>query len=158
MLADVLKGGRVADDSLHFEFRQCSLFQPFRNKQLALRQAVDRVTGRRQARQRVGWLVGPEGTMIQAFTDRRRTETEKFILEMLERLDEADTTVENLKRALGNSRNIGAAVGVLMAFRKVSQDEAFEVLRRASQDQNRKLYAVAREVIATGELPSRGRR
>lgn len=86
------------------------------------------------------------------------TETEKFILEMLERLDEANTTAENLKRALENSRDIGAAVGVLMAFAKVSQNEAFEMLRRTSQDQNRKLYAVAREVITTGELPSRGKR
>ena len=83
------------------------------------------------------------------------TETETFILEMLERLDEADTEAANLKRALEHSRDIGAAVGVLMAFHKVPQDEAFELLRRTSQDLNRKLYALAKEVLATGELPCR---
>ena len=92
---------------------------------------------------------------VGARDDESLTETETFILEMLERLDEADTEAANLKRALEHSRDIGAAVGVLMAFHKVPQDEAFELLRRTSQDQNRKLYALAREVIATGELPSR---
>ncbi|WP_404388806.1 ANTAR domain-containing response regulator [Humibacillus xanthopallidus] len=83
------------------------------------------------------------------------TETEAFILEMLERLDEANTEAANLQRALEHSRDIGAAVGVVMAFHKMPQDEAFEMLRRTSQDLNRKLYALAREVLATGELPSR---
>jgi len=87
--------------------------------------------------------------------DESLTETEAFIVELLERLDQADSQAANLRRALEHSRDIGAAVGVLMAFHKVPQAEAFELLRRASQDQNIKLYAVAREVLATGELPSR---
>ncbi len=78
-------------------------------------------------------------------------DTEKFILEMLVRLDEADSQAQHLKRALEHSRSIGAAIGIIMAFRKVTQDEAFDWLRRASQDQNRKLYDVARNVIATGD-------
>ncbi|EWT01329.1 hypothetical protein N865_10950 [Intrasporangium oryzae NRRL B-24470] len=82
------------------------------------------------------------------------TETEAFILETLERLDKADTETENLKKALEHSRDIGAAVGVLMAFEKLTQDEAFELLRHASQDQNVKLYALAREVLDTGQLPA----
>ena len=73
---------------------------------------------------------------------------------MLERLDEADTEAANLQRALEHSRDIGAAVGVLMAFHKVPQDEAFELLRRTSQDLNRKLDALAGEVLATGEAPA----
>lgn len=36
---------------------------------VGLRQAVERVTRRLEARQGVGRLVGPEGTMIQALTD-----------------------------------------------------------------------------------------
>lgn len=78
-------------------------------------------------------------------------DTEKFILEMLVRLDEAESQTENLKRALEHSRDIGAAIGIVMAFRKMTQDEAFDWLRHASQDQNRKLYDVARDVIATGD-------
>jgi len=83
------------------------------------------------------------------------TETESFIVEVLERLNAANVEAENLKRALEHSRDIGAAVGILMAFHKLTQDEAFALLRRSSQDQNRKLYAIAREVVATGELPCR---
>ena len=83
------------------------------------------------------------------------TETERFILEMLERLDAADTEAVHLRRALDHSRDIGAAIGVLMAMKKVTREEAFGLLRRASQDQNRKLYELALEVLSTGELPCR---
>jgi AmiR/NasT family two-component response regulator len=78
-------------------------------------------------------------------------DTEKFILEMLVRLDEADSQAENLKRALEHSRGIGAAIGIIMAFKKMTQDEAFDWLRRASQDQNRKLYDMAQDIVATGD-------
>ncbi|MEO7752329.1 MAG: hypothetical protein ABIS35_02855, partial [Terracoccus sp.] len=46
--------------------------------------------------------------------DDSQTESEKFILEMLQRLDAADTEAGNLRQALVNSRDIGAAVGILM--------------------------------------------
>jgi AmiR/NasT family two-component response regulator len=83
------------------------------------------------------------------------TATESFILEMLERLDAADTKAEHLQLALGHSRDIGAAVGILMAHHKMQQVDAFELLRSTSQDQNRKLYELALEVVSTGELPAR---
>jgi AmiR/NasT family two-component response regulator len=83
------------------------------------------------------------------------TETEKFILEVLERLDAADVKAEHLQLALDHSRDIGAAVGVLMSQHKMQQSEAFELLRQTSQDQNRKLYELALEVLTTGELPPR---
>jgi AmiR/NasT family two-component response regulator len=83
------------------------------------------------------------------------TETEKFILEMLERLDAADSKAEHLQLALNRSRDIGAAVGILMAQHKVQQADAFDLLRRTSQDQNRKLHEVALAVVSTGELPHR---
>ncbi len=85
------------------------------------------------------------------------TETEKFILEMLERLDAADAKVEHLQLALDHSRDIGAAVGILMARHKLQQADAFELLRRTSQDQNRKVYELALELVSTGELPQRDR-
>jgi AmiR/NasT family two-component response regulator len=83
------------------------------------------------------------------------TATESFILEMLERLDAADAKAEHLQLALGHSRDIGAAVGILMAHHKMQQVDAFELLRSTSQDQNRKLYELALEVVSTGELPAR---
>ena len=85
------------------------------------------------------------------------TETEAFILEMLERLDAADAKAEHLRLALDHSRDIGAAVGILMAQHKVQQADAFDLLRRTSQDQNRKLYELALAVVSTGELPDADR-
>jgi AmiR/NasT family two-component response regulator len=82
------------------------------------------------------------------------TETEKFILEMLERLDAADSKAEHLQLALDHARDIGAAVGILMSQHRMQQADAFDLLRRTSQDQNRKLYELALDVVRTGELPS----
>jgi GAF domain-containing protein len=60
---------------------------------------------------------------------------------------------ENLQKALHNSRRIGAAVGILMYSRRLTETEAFAALRSASQNTNRKLVDVAEEVLATGDLP-----
>jgi hypothetical protein len=58
----------------------------------------------------------------------------------------------NLKRALESNREIGVAMGILMQRHQISRAEAFDVLRMASQDSNRKLSAVASEVADTGLL------
>jgi ANTAR domain len=62
----------------------------------------------------------------------------------------------NLERALTSNRYIGMAMGVLMATHKMTQDDAFALLRIASQNTNRKLADVAQDVIQTGvlELPT----
>jgi GAF domain-containing protein len=60
---------------------------------------------------------------------------------------------EHLEGALRSSREIGMALGVLMGRGGVTQDEAFTLLRRASQHLHRKLRDVAAEVVDTGELP-----
>ncbi|MGY1813792.1 GAF and ANTAR domain-containing protein [Blastococcus sp. SYSU D00820] len=59
----------------------------------------------------------------------------------------------NLKAALASSREIGIAQGVLMERHKVTREEAFGLLSRASQHGNRKLRDVAAEVADTGEFP-----
>ena len=66
--------------------------------------------------------------------------------------------VKNLKIALSTNRHIGMAIGVLMATHKLTSDQAFDLLRIASQDMNRKLSTLAKEVAETGELPQRRRR
>jgi GAF domain-containing protein len=53
-----------------------------------------------------------------------------------------------LAAGLESNREIGKAVGLLMAFHKVPDNEAFDLLRKASQDMNIKLAEVAREVVA----------
>ena len=59
---------------------------------------------------------------------------------------------DHLQVALETNREIGAAIGILMATRNLSRDAAFTVLRVASQDTNRKLSAVAADVVSTGQL------
>ena len=61
--------------------------------------------------------------------------------------------VVHLSRALESSRSIGAAVGILMAFGRLTQDQAFDRLRLASQRSHRKLAEIAEDVLRTGSLP-----
>lgn len=59
----------------------------------------------------------------------------------------------NLTVALKTSREIGIAMGVLMNRHRISRDEAFDLLRIASQHTHRKLALVAADVAETGQLP-----
>ncbi|GAA5033377.1 hypothetical protein GCM10023258_33170 [Terrabacter aeriphilus] len=59
---------------------------------------------------------------------------------------------ENLAVALRTSRRIGAALGIVMAAHKVDEQEAFEVLRRVSQDTNRKVQSIADDLVRTGDV------
>lgn len=60
--------------------------------------------------------------------------------------------IANLEQALVTCRRIGAAIGIVMATRKVAEEQAFDALRVASQQTNRKLRDVADEVLLTGVL------
>lgn len=68
-------------------------------------------------------------------------------------LHEAEDQATNLEAALESSRAIGMALGVLMSARKVTEEQAFTLLRVASQNLHRKLRAIAAEVVETGTLP-----
>lgn len=59
---------------------------------------------------------------------------------------ERQTTAENLRKGLQSNREIGKAVGLLMAAHKVSDEEAFEILRSASSRTNTKLVALADKI------------
>jgi hypothetical protein len=59
---------------------------------------------------------------------------------------------DHLLLALRSSRLIGAAIGIVMASWKVSETAAFEMLRLASQQANRKLRILADEVVQTGDV------
>ncbi len=60
---------------------------------------------------------------------------------------------ETLARAVDARKLIGVAMGILMVRYDVDLDRAFEVLKRYSQHNNRKLRDVAVEVIETRSLP-----
>ncbi len=96
-------------------------------------------------------------------------ETRPFIAQLLveralanverERLHEAAASrkaaKEHLELALSSNREIGVAVGVLMANHKLTDEQAFDLLSRVSQRTNRKLRVIAVEVARAGmlELP-----
>jgi transcriptional regulator with GAF, ATPase, and Fis domain len=61
--------------------------------------------------------------------------------------------VSTLRRGLLSNREIGKAVGMLMMLHGVDEQEAFDVLRRYSQDLNVKLADVARSVIENRGKP-----
>ena len=52
-----------------------------------------------------------------------------------------------LKGAVHSNRRIGMAMGIVMRELEISDDEAFDALRRTSQNNNRKLRDVADDVI-----------
>lgn len=61
--------------------------------------------------------------------------------------------IANLKTALSTARQIGAAVGIIMAAYRVTEDRAFRTLVIASQTTNRKLREIAGDVLLTGAAP-----
>jgi GAF domain-containing protein len=67
----------------------------------------------------------------------------------------ARVEVTQLREALERSREIGRAVGILMARHQLTRDQAFNVLRMVSQDTNRKLHDVAVDVVDTGTIELR---
>lgn len=52
-----------------------------------------------------------------------------------------------LRRGLESNREIGKAVGLLMALHNISDEEAFDLLRRTSQRMNRKIADLAQQVV-----------
>lgn len=68
---------------------------------------------------------------------------------------ELNDKVTNLHRALQSRDTIGMAKGILMTTLHLTPDEAFDLLRIASQhdQQQRKVVVIAEEVVHTGELP-----
>jgi hypothetical protein len=63
--------------------------------------------------------------------------------------------IMDLERALESNREIGVAVGILMAEKRCTREEAFEQLAAACQHLNRRLLDIAAEVNLTGQVPTR---
>ncbi|HEX4981003.1 MAG TPA: GAF and ANTAR domain-containing protein [Ilumatobacteraceae bacterium] len=62
----------------------------------------------------------------------------------------------NLIQALRTREMVGQAQGILMERERITADQAFDVLRRASQYMNIKLREVAEALVETGESPDTG--
>ena len=72
----------------------------------------------------------------------------RVVLDLLHSLDTCVEVVGNLQRAVESRDLIGQAKGILMVRQQVGSEEAFAILRRASQRSNRKLRDVAAQVVA----------
>lgn len=104
------------------------------------------------------------GTVLRFFTDRvgswneeQRQEAGVFAALAAVAIDRAAlrSATDNLRRAVVSNRRIGTATGILMARRGLTDEAAFELLRCASQNGNRKLRDIADEVVLTGDLDRR---
>lgn len=67
------------------------------------------------------------------------------------RMADRERAVEHLRRGMLTRQEIGQAVGLLMAQRKCTADEAFKLLQSASQRSNEKLRDVAHRMITGHE-------
>jgi ANTAR domain/GAF domain len=76
-----------------------------------------------------------EGAIVAAFVS--------VALAAADQHEEAAT----LRAGLESNREIGKAIGLLMAGHKINSDAAFAQLKKASQDLNLKIADVAREVV-----------
>jgi len=68
----------------------------------------------------------------------------------------ASELAENLREAIATREIIGEAKGILMARQNCTSDEAFDILRRASQRTNRKLREIALDLVRSTERGHRG--
>jgi AmiR/NasT family two-component response regulator len=64
---------------------------------------------------------------------------------------EREKAVDHLSQGMVTRQVIGQAVGLLMAQRRCTADEAFELLKSASQRSNEKLRDVAARMVAGHE-------
>lgn len=67
-----------------------------------------------------------------------------------------DRRIDNLHQALATREIIGQAQGILMERERITSDQAFDILRRASQYFNIKLSKVAEGLVDTGYAPITG--
>lgn len=69
---------------------------------------------------------------------------------LADRARRAENKVTNLEFALAHSRQIGYAIGIIMATQKVTVDAAFAILRVASQRTHRKIRDIADDIVQSG--------
>jgi len=63
---------------------------------------------------------------------------------------------QELRHAVASREIIGEAKGIIMERQRCTRDQAFEILRRASQRENRKLRELAEELVLRVEARGRG--
>jgi AmiR/NasT family two-component response regulator len=72
--------------------------------------------------------------------------------ELQARVRSAEERADGLQRAVASNRRIGMAVGILMSQRRLTEDQAVELLKTHSQHRNVKMRELAETVVFTGTL------
>ncbi len=61
-------------------------------------------------------------------------------------------TADQLQQAIQTRHTIGEAMGILMERLKITEDDAFALIRRVSQERNVKLRDIARQICESGGI------
>ena len=92
--------------------------------------------------------------------DGLRKERVKAILDVtisrFHALDRLQTELNQAKSALEERKFVDQAKAILMKQRKLSEEEAYVLLRRTAMNQNRKIAELARSLVAAATLLSHG--
>lgn len=91
---------------------------------------------------------------VEDLLDAETTEELAEIIKILQTVDGCVELIGQLQQALETRDVIGQAKGILMIREGITADEAFDILRRASQRSNVKLREVASRVVTAGADPS----
>ena len=91
------------------------------------------------------------GQKPDAFAPQHRQLTDLYAAHAAIALADAQRTA-HLHEAMHNRDIIGQAKGILIERMKITPEDAFACLSRASQHANRKLIAIAQHLVDTGEL------
>ena len=77
----------------------------------------------------------------------------QIIGELADQIEADRRCIDNYEIALTTARQIGMAMGIIMARTCCVADEAFSVHRLVSQRTHRKIRDIANDVVLTGTLP-----
>jgi AmiR/NasT family two-component response regulator len=96
--------------------------------------------------------IAPLPAARECFAALPREQAAALAADALALVSELSDEISQLKFALDSNRRIGMAMGLVMGQLEIADDEAFDALRRISQNTNRKLRDVADDIILNRRL------
>ncbi len=95
--------------------------------------------------------ISPE--RMQSFIEVTRTRY-RITLELLNQIDELKQEIDSLENRLSDRRDIDRAKGLLMKSYQMTEDDAYNAMRRMAMDTGNKLGEVARNLISMSKVLS----
>lgn len=68
------------------------------------------------------------------------------------RLNDVSHQLESARAALAERKAIERAKGLLMASRKLSEKQAYELMRETAMTQNKRIYEIAEAIISMADI------